>query len=175
MMSAVYSVHLFSTFVFRYLANLVKERDGFELVIEVRWYWFLERYKNNGQWILIDNLKLEVKLSWLNFMWLLVHVHCDSFFKNAFFLIIELVWVSFFFSLSVPMFVSGTYRPAWGTRPEMLIGGRDWERYMYKHTLNITENVAFIGNDLLLYLAEFGQEENLSQYYSKYRLYSVFW
>lgn len=80
MMSAVYSVHLFSTFVFRYLANLVKERDGFELVIEVRWCWFLERYKNNGQWVLIDNLKLEVKLSWLNFMWLLVHVHCDSFF-----------------------------------------------------------------------------------------------
>lgn len=63
-------------------------------------------------------------------------------------------WVGlgfFFFSLSVPMFVSGTYRPAWGTRPEMLIGGRDWERYMYKHTLNITENVACIGNDLLLY------------------------
>lgn len=60
------------------------------------------------------------------------------------------------------MFVSGTYQPAWGTRPEMLIGGRDWERYMYKHTLNITENVAFIGNDLLLYLAEFGQEENLN-------------
>lgn len=85
MMSAVYSVHLFSTFVFRYLANLVKERDGFELVIEVRWYWFLERYKNNGQWILIDNLKLEVKLSWLNFMWLLVHVHCDSFFLKCFF------------------------------------------------------------------------------------------
>lgn len=85
MMSAVYSVHLFSTFVFRYLANLVKERDGFELVIEVRWYLLLERYKNNGQWILIDNLKLEVKLSWLNFMWLLVHVHCDSFFKMLFF------------------------------------------------------------------------------------------
>lgn len=36
MMSAVYSVHLSSTFVFRYLANLVKERDGFELFIEVR-------------------------------------------------------------------------------------------------------------------------------------------
>lgn len=163
MMSAVYSVHLFSTFVFRYLANLVKERDGFELVIEVRWCWFLERYKNNGQWILIDNLKLEVKLSWWNFLWLLLH--CESCLKSFmlfFFSINELVW--FFISLSVPMFVSGTSRPAWGTRPEMLIGGRDWERYMYKHTLNITENVACIGNDLLLYLAEFVQGENLSQY-----------
>lgn len=93
MMSAVYSVHLFSTFVFRYLANLVKERDGFELVIEVRWYWFLERYKNNGQWILIDNLKLEVKLSWLNFLWLLLH--CESCLKSFmlfFSSINELVW-----------------------------------------------------------------------------------
>lgn len=94
MMSAVYSVHLFSTFVFRYLANLVKERDGFELVIEVRWCWFLERYKNNGQWILIDNLKLEVKLSWLNFLWLLLH--CESCLKSFmlfFFSINELVWL----------------------------------------------------------------------------------
>lgn len=92
-MSAVYSVHLFSTFVFRYLANLVKERDGFELVIEVRWCWFLERYKNNGQWILIDNLKLEVKLSWWNFLWLLLH--CESCLKSFmlfFSSINELVW-----------------------------------------------------------------------------------
>lgn len=92
-MSAVYSVHLFLTFVFRYLANLVKERDGFELVIEVRWCWFLERYKNNGQWILIDNLKLEVKLSWLNFLWLLLH--CESCLKSFmlfFSSINELVW-----------------------------------------------------------------------------------
>lgn len=48
MMLVVYFVYLFLIFVFRYLVNLVKERDGFELVIEVRWYWFLERYKNNG-------------------------------------------------------------------------------------------------------------------------------
>lgn len=93
MMSAVYSVHLFSTFVFRYLANLVKERDGFELVIEVRWYWFLERYKNNGQWILIDNLKLEVKLSWLNFFVIVITLW--KLFKiiyAVFFSINELVW-----------------------------------------------------------------------------------
>lgn len=48
MMLVVYFVYLFLIFVFRYLVNLVKERDGFELVIEVRWCWFLERYKNNG-------------------------------------------------------------------------------------------------------------------------------
>lgn len=140
-MSAVYAVNLSSMFVFRYLANLVKERDGFELIIEVRWYWFLKRHQNNGQWILYC-LKLEIKLLWLNFLWLLVH--CNSFLK-CWFLIIELVWV-FFFSPSVPMFVSGTSRPAWGTRPEMLIGGRDWERYMYKHALNITQHLASIGN-----------------------------
>lgn len=85
MMSAVYSVHLSSTFVFRYLANLVKERDGFELVIEVRWYWFLERHQNNGRWILIGSLNL--KLSWLNILWLLVL----SFLKCCF-SIIEWVW-----------------------------------------------------------------------------------
>lgn len=89
MMSAVYSVHLSSTFVFRYLANLVKERDGFELVIEVRWYWFLERHQNNGQWILIGSLNL--KLSWLNILWLLVL----SFLKCCF-SIIEWVWGFFF-------------------------------------------------------------------------------
>lgn len=94
MMSAVYSVHLFSTFVFRYLANLVKERDGFELVIEVRWCWFLERYKNNGQWILIDNLKLEVKLSWWNFLWLLLH--CESCLKS-FMLVFFNKWVGLVF------------------------------------------------------------------------------
>lgn len=54
------------------------------------------------------------------------------------------------------MFVFGIYRLVCGIRLEMLIGGRDWERYMYKYIFNIIENVVFIGNDFLLYLVEFG-------------------